>query len=104
MESKVREFIKQIGFESAVDEKQINRVKRWLDWYQLRVPEYSYLIYNGKTKTKKYLKSLSILTQACGDLSDFFFNEKLDITIDKKKVDKILTKDKTKEKAKKGCC
>ena len=36
------------------------------------------------------MKSLNIASQACGDLSDFYFNEKLEITIDKKTVqDKI---------------
>jgi len=33
---------------------------------------------------------LNIASQSCGDLADFFFNEKLEITIDKYKIQKII--------------
>lgn len=38
------------------------------------------------------MKKLNIASQSCGDLSDFFFNEKLDITISKKKIQNIINK------------
>lgn len=90
MEQKVIEFMKEIGFSDAFDAAQENRVKRWLNWYKGKTAEHSYYMYNGKSKKKYDLKSLNIIPQACGDLSDFFFNEKLDITIDKKDVDQKI--------------
>lgn len=47
-------------------------------------------MYNGKTKNKFVLKSLNIASQACEDLSDFFFNEKLEITLSSKKAQKEI--------------
>ena len=36
------------------------------------------------------MKSLNIASQSCGDLADFFFNEKLDITIDNPNIDEKI--------------
>lgn len=61
-------------------------MKEWLDWYGGKTKKHTYYVYNGKKKNKRTLKSLNIASQSCEDLSDFFFNEKLDITIDNKKI------------------
>ena len=61
-----------------------------MKWYKGKTKQHEYQVYNGQKFVKRKYKSLNILSQACGDLSDFYFNEKLDITIDKKSVqDKI---------------
>lgn len=61
-----------------------------MKWYKGKTKQHEYQVYNGQKFVKRKYKSLNILSQACGDLSDFYFNEKLDITIDKKNVqDKI---------------
>ena len=90
MEQKVIEFMKEIGFSDAYDSAQENRVSKWLKWYKGKTEEYNYFVYNGQKKTKQSLKSLNIIPQACGDLSDFYFNEKLDITIDNETLDKEI--------------
>ena len=106
MERKVIEFMKEIGFGDAYDAEQENRVSKWLNWYKGKSSNYSYFIYNGKNKKKQTLKSLNIIPQACEDLSDFFFNEKFDITIDNdninKQIDEILKKNKFLKRANKN--
>lgn len=87
MEKVVTDFLKELGYESSViDEEQEKRVKEWLCWYGGKTKYHNYKVYNGKKYCKRTYKSLNIANQACSDLSDFFFNEKLDITIDKKSV------------------
>lgn len=87
MEQIVKNFIEELGYDSSViDTKHESRVKDWLNWYQGKTKYHNYYVYNGKKKVKKTLKSLNIATQACGDLSDFYFNEKLEITINNEKV------------------
>lgn len=87
MEKIVTDFLKELGYESnIIDEEQEKRVKEWLSWYGGKTKYHNYKIYNGKKLCKRTYKSLSIASQSCADLSDFFFNEKLDITIDKENV------------------
>ena len=86
MEKVVADFIQQLGYGSAVDENQETRVKNWLNWYKGKTKDHNYYVYNGQKKIKKTLKSLNIVSQSCNDLADFFFNEKLEITIDNKKI------------------
>lgn len=87
MEAIVKTVLTELGYDSSiVDTKQEKRVNEWLKWFGGKTKHHDYYIYNGQQKIKKTYKSLNILSQACGDLSDFFFNEKLEITIDKEKV------------------
>lgn len=87
MEKVVTDFLKEIGYESSIiDEEQEKRVKEWLCWYKGKTKYHNYKVYNGQKYCKRTYKSLNINSQSCSDLSDFFFNEKLDITIDKKNV------------------
>ena len=90
MEKVVADFIEELGYKSAVDENQETRVKNWLNWYKGKTKDHNYYVYNGKKKVKRVLKSLNIVSQSCNDLADFFFNEKLEITIDNKKVNDQL--------------
>ncbi len=85
-------FLEEIGYdESIIDEEQNKRVKNWLAWYKGKTKYHDYYVYNGKKKNKRTLKSLNIPCQSCQDISDFYFNEKLDIKIDNKKAsNKIL--------------
>lgn len=98
MEQVVKDFIKELGYENSIDENQEKRVSKWLDWYKSKPKEYIYYVYNGKKKNKRLLKSLSIIPQSCEDISDFYFNEKLDISIDneeiQKKINEVLDKNK----------
>lgn len=87
MEAIVKTVLTELGYDSSViDTKQEKRINEWLKWFGGKTKHHDYFIYNGAQKVKKTYKSLNILSQACGDLSDFFFNEKLEITIDKEKV------------------
>jgi len=87
MENIVTDFLNELGYESSIiDEEQEKRVKNWLEWFGGKTKQHNYKVYNGKKYCKKTYKTLNIASQSCGDLSDFFFNEKLDITIDNKKV------------------
>ena len=87
MEKIVTDFLKELEYETSnVDEKQEKRVKEWLAWYGGKTKNHNYQIYNGTKPCKRTYKTLNIASQSCGDLSDFFFNEKLDITIDNKGV------------------
>lgn len=86
MEKIVKDYLKQYGYDSCIDENQENRVKEWLNIYKGPTKRYTIPIYNGKNYTKYKIKSLNLPTQVCGDLADFFFNEKLEITIDKPKI------------------
>lgn len=87
MEKIVTDFLKELGYESnIIDEEQEKRVKEWLGWFGGKTKYHNYSIYNGKKLCKRTYKALNIASQSCGDLSDFFFNEKLEITIDNEKV------------------
>lgn len=92
MNKVVTDYIKSLGYENVIDINHENLVKEWLMWYKGKTPSHEYYIYNGQVKNKMILKSLNIPSQSCGDISDFFFNEKLEITIDNKDIeDKIKT-------------
>ncbi len=73
-----------------IDVDQENRVNNWLNWYEGKTKNHIYYVYNGKKKNKCELKSLNIVSQSCEDLSDFFFNEKLEITISNKRAQKAI--------------
>jgi len=90
MEKIVSNFLEEIGFKDAIDEDQEERVQNWLKWYKGKTEEHEYFVYNGQKRTKKILKSLNIIPQSCNDLADFFFNEKLEITIDNKKANNMI--------------
>lgn len=91
MEKIVTDFLKELGYESSIaDEKQEKRVKNWLEWFGGKTKQHDYKIYNGKKHCKKTYKTLNIASQSCADLSDFFFNEKLDITIDNEETEKKI--------------
>lgn len=91
MEKIVTNFLKELGYETnVIDEEQEKRVNNWLEWFGGKTKQHNYTIYNGKKLCKRTYKSLNIASQSCGDLSDFFFNEKLDITIDKENVQEKL--------------
>lgn len=86
MEKVVKDFLKEYGYDNCVDENQESRVSEWLDIFKGPTKKYDIRIYNGKCYVNHKIKSLNLPSQICGDLADFFFNEKLDITIDKKEV------------------
>lgn len=90
MEKVVKEFLTQLGYDGLLDEEQEKRIDKWLKWYKGKTKEHNYTIYTGKKVVKRTLKSLNIISQSCNDMSDFYFNEKLDITIDNKKIQKII--------------
>ena len=78
MEKIVEDFLKEKGYENRIDENQESRVKSWLDLFEGKDKRYNVNIYNGIKYVKYKIKSLQLPTQVCGDLADFFFNEKLD--------------------------
>lgn len=95
MKDTIKQIILDLGYdESVLDEDQENRVNLWASWLKGKTKEHQYRIYNGKKYVKKEFKSLNICSQSCSDLGDFFFNEKLEITIDKpgvqEKIDECL--------------
>jgi len=90
MDKLVKEYLKQNGYESCVDEQQETRVNEWLEIFKGPTKRYNIKIYNGKQYVKYKIKSLGLPTQVCGDLADFFFNEKLEITISNKSVEKKI--------------
>ena len=90
MDKIVKDFLSTHGYRDCVDENQEKRVNEWLDIFKGPTKKYNIKIYNGKNYTKYKIKSLNLPSQICGDLADFFFNEKLDITIDKEKVQKKI--------------
>ncbi len=91
MEKIVIDFLKELGYESSViDKEQEKRVNEMLEWYKGKTKQHNYQIFNGKKLVKRVYKSLNIASQLCADLSDFFYNEKLDITIDNARVQKKI--------------
>ena len=86
MDKIVIDYLKEFGYDGCVDENQGKRVSEWLDIYKGPTKKYEIKIYNGKNYTNYKIKSLNLPSQVCGDLADFFFNEKLDITMDNKEV------------------
>lgn len=91
MKQTIIDFLREIGIDAVViDENQESRVKKWLDIYKGTSGDHEYYVYNGKKRTKQNLKSLKIPYKSCNDLSDFFFNEKLEITTDNKKFNEVL--------------
>ncbi len=92
MNKVVKDYITKLGYKNAIDENHEKCIEKWLKIFKGKTKEHSYYIYNGKRKNKIEMKSLSIANQSCGDLSDFFFNEKLEITINKKNIQEIIDK------------
>lgn len=90
MDKVVKDYLKEFGYENCIDENQEKRVSEWLETYKGPSKKYNIKIYNGKKYIKYKIKSLNLPTQVCGDLADFFFNEKLDITIDNASVEKKI--------------
>lgn len=90
MDKVIKDYLKTYGYENCVDEQQEKRVNEWLDIFKGPTKRYTIQIYNGTKYTKHKIKSLNLPSQACSDLADFFFNEKLDITIDKVKIQKAI--------------
>lgn len=86
MDTVVKNYLKEFGYDNCIDENQESRVNKWLEIYKGPTKRYNIQIYNGKNFTPHTIKSLNLPNQICGDLADFFFNEKLDITIDNKDV------------------
>ena len=82
MDKIVKDYLKQFGYDDCIDENQESRVNEWLDIFKGPTKKYKMRIYNGKNYVNYTMKSLNLPSQVCGDLADFFFNEKLDITID----------------------
>lgn len=90
MDKIVKDYLKKFGYENCIDENQESRVKKWLDIYKGKTKDYMLKIYNGKKYVNYEIKSLNMPSQVCGDLADFFFNEKLDITISDAEVQKAV--------------
>lgn len=90
MDKVVKDYLKEFGYENCIDENQEKRVSEWLETYKGPNKKYNIKIYNGTKYIKYKIKSLNLPTQICGDLADFFFNEKLDITIDNVNVEKEI--------------
>ena len=90
MDKIVKDYLKQFGYEDCIDENQETRVNEWLDIFKGPTKKYKMRIYNGKKYVNYDMKSLNLPSQVCGDLADFFFNEKLDITIDNEKIQKQI--------------
>ena len=87
MDEIIKQVLEELGYDTDLyDAEQRNRVKDWLNWYKGKIKEHTYYVFNGEQKIKKQMKSLNIIPQACEDISDFFFNEKLDITIDNEEL------------------
>lgn len=86
MDKIVKNYLKQFGYENCIDENQESRVKHWQEIYKGKTKDYNLRVYNGKKFVNYEIKSLNMPSQVCGDLADFFFNEKLDITISNKAV------------------
>lgn len=87
MEKVVKQYLTEIGYESAIDENQENRVNIWLEIYKGKTKKHYYKVYNGKKYVDCELATLNMASQTCEDVADFFFNEKLEITIDNKNVE-----------------
>ena len=90
MDKIVKDYLKQFGYDDCIDENQESRVNEWLDIFKGPTKKYKMRIYNGKNYVNYTMKSLNLPSQVCGDLADFFFNEKLDITIDNDTVQKQI--------------
>ena len=87
----LKKFLEEIGANtSAIDDDHNKRIKNWLSIYQGKSEDHDYYIYNGQKKAKKTMKSLNMPSQSCADLSDFYFNEKLDITIDNENIQDVI--------------
>ena len=90
MDKIVKEFLNKYGYKECVDENQETRVTEWLDIFKGPTKKYNIKIYNGKSFVPYKIKTLNLPSQICGDAADFFFNEKLDITIDNERVAKKI--------------
>lgn len=86
MDKIIEDYLKGKGYKSKIDENQESRVARWLEIYENKAKEYNTKIYNGSKYVDYKLKTLALPVRTCEDISDFFFNEKLDITISNEKI------------------
>ena len=91
MEKVIKEFLVSKGYEDIEETEQTTKINEWLEWFKGNTKYHKYTVYNGSTYVNCTLKSLNLASQLCNDLSDYIFNEKLEITIDNETVqDKIM--------------
>ena len=90
MDKIVKDFLAKRGYENCIDENQETRVNSWITLFEGKDKRYNTRFYNGLKYVNYQIKSLGLPTQICGDLADFFFNEKLEITINKKSVQNTI--------------
>ncbi len=87
----IKNFLTELGYSAnVIDTEQEERVNKWLQWYEGKTEDHKYRVYNGSQYNEYDLKRLNMISQGCEDLSDFFFNEKLEITASKSKVQKKI--------------
>ena len=92
MKEKIKQFLVEIGFDAdLIDSEHFNDVDKWLKMYKGKTAQHEYYTYNGLNRTKQEIKSLQLAYKSCNDLSDFFFNEKMEITTDSEKFNEILS-------------
>lgn len=83
MKEKIKEFLREIGFNPNLAEtKHSKQVDKWLRIFKGKTKEHEFYIYNGLNRNKQTIKTLGMAYRSCCDLSDFFFNEKMEITTD----------------------
>ena len=92
MKEKIKQFLVEIGFDAnLIDSEHFNDVDKWLKMYKGKTAQHEYYTYNGLNKVKQEIKSLQLAYKSCNDLSDFFFNEKMEITTDSEQFNEILS-------------
>ena len=91
MKEKIKTILQSLGYDpNLIEDNHFKLVDSWLRMYKGKTKDHYYYTYNGLKRTKQQIKSLQIAYKSCTDLSDFFFNEKMEITTDNKKFNIML--------------
>lgn len=84
----ITQYLKAQGY-NVVDDSIYTHIGLWFEWYRGKVPKFhTYRQYNGMRKITRERKTLGMAKKIPEDWANLELNEKVDIIISKKAVDK----------------
>ncbi len=86
----VKKILKDLGY-TPIPDGLMMPVDLWKSWYEGKVDSFhEYRQYNGKRVLRRTRKSLCMAKRICEDWADLLLNEKVEITLDSEKSQKVI--------------
>ena len=86
----ITQYLEKRGF-GHIESSYYSEIAYWLKWYKGKVPAFhNYRQFNGRRKINRTRKSLSMAKTVCEDWANLVLNEKVEIVVDNKDLDKKI--------------